>query len=97
MSQREYGTEAEHWIGDEELQQRIVERIDSDPAFWTARNKRRTKAMISVEVDDGYVTLSGTVRSPSERRRADILARALGARGVDNRLQLEGDLDARAS
>lgn len=84
-------------IDDEELQQRIVERIDSDSAFWTSQNRRRAKTAIAVDVDDGHVTLSGVVRSASERRRADILARALGARSVDNRLQIESDADAKAS
>ena len=44
-----------------------------------------------VEVDGGYATLSGIVKSQAERRRADILARALGAVGVDNRLRLEAE------
>jgi osmotically-inducible protein OsmY len=71
-------------LEDDELQQLILTRIDEDPAFWTG--KRRTS--IAVEVSDGYVTLTGVVRSPLERRRADLLARALGAAGVDNRLRL---------
>ncbi len=33
------------------------------------------------------MTLSGVVRTPLDSRRADILARALGAAGVDNRLR----------
>jgi hypothetical protein len=37
------------------------------------------------------------VRSPADRRRADILARALGALGVDNRIQLEAELDRKRS
>jgi osmotically-inducible protein OsmY len=41
-----------------------------------------------VEVDEGHVTLTGVVRTPLDRRRADILARALGAVSVDNRLQV---------
>lgn len=94
---RDYGSDRDRYIDDEELLQRIVDRIDSDPAFWSDGGKRKAKPMIAVDVDEGYVTLSGTVRSRSEKRRADILARALGARGVENRLQLEGDVDAKAS
>lgn len=99
MRRRSYGSETDPWLDDEELQQRIIDRIDSDPAFWagTGTGKRKAKTMIAVEVEDGYVTLSGIVRSASERRRADILARALGARGVENRLHLDGDIDAKAS
>jgi osmotically-inducible protein OsmY len=73
-------------LEDDELQQLIAERIDEDPAFWTGTGRRRT--IITVEVDDGHVILSGVVRSAMERRRADILARALGAAGVDNRLRV---------
>ena len=69
---------------DEELQQLITERIEEDPVFWTGSGRRRT--YVTVEVEDGHVILSGVVRSAMDRRRADILARALGATTVDNRL-----------
>jgi osmotically-inducible protein OsmY len=69
---------------DDELQQLITSRIEEDPAFWTGKRP----GAIVVEVDDGHVTLSGVVRTAMERRRADILARALGAAGVDNRLRV---------
>jgi osmotically-inducible protein OsmY len=79
-------------LDDDELQQLITERIDEDPTFWTGSGKRRVS--IIVEVDDGFVTLSGMVRTASDSRRADILARALGAAGVDNRLKvLEGSAE----
>jgi osmotically-inducible protein OsmY len=42
-------------------------------------------------VNDQHVTLKGVVRSAVERRRADILARALGAAGVDNQLRIADD------
>jgi osmotically-inducible protein OsmY len=71
-------------LEDEELQQLITERIEEDPVFWTGSGRRRT--YVTVEVEDGHVMLSGMVRSPLDRRRADILARALGAASVDNRL-----------
>ena len=80
---------------DEVLQQVITDGLHDDPMFWTGRGSRRT--MIVVEVDDGYVTLSGIVRTASEKRRADIIARALGAVGVDNRLQLDSDVAGRST
>ena len=78
---------------DEVLQQAITEGLHNDPVFWTGRGSRRTT--IVVEVEDGYVTLKGVVRSASEKRRADIIARALGATSVDNRLQLDADVAGR--
>lgn len=74
---------------DEELQQLITERIEEDPVFWTGSGRRRT--YVTVEVEDGHVMLTGVVRSPLDRRRADILARALGAASVDNRLGIAED------
>ena len=91
MRRRGYSRETDEWLDDEALRRLITDRVDNDPAFWMGRGKRRT--MIVVEVDEGYVTLTGIVRSQLERRRADILARALGALGVDNRLRLEHELD----
>lgn len=76
-------------LEDEELQQLITERIEEDPVFWTGAGRRRT--YVTVEVEDGHVMLSGLVRSPLDRRRADILARALGAVTVDNRLGVAED------
>ena len=43
---------------------------------------------LQLEVEDGHVTLNGVVRTKMDRRRADILVRALGALGVDNRLRV---------
>ena len=91
---QQFDTDTGVWADDEKLQQHIVDRIDSDPAFWTGQGRRRAKTAIAVEVEDGYVTLSGVVRSASEKRRADLLARARGARCVDNRLQVATDADA---
>ena len=34
------------------------------------------------------MTLTGNVRTALDRRRADLLARALGAAGVENRLRV---------
>lgn len=76
-------------LDDDELQLVITEQIEEDPSFWTGTGKSRT--VINVEVNDGHVTLKGVVRSPVERRRADILARALGAAGVENLLRVIDD------
>jgi osmotically-inducible protein OsmY len=76
-------------LDDDQLQQVITEQIDEDPSFWTGSGKNR--AIIHVEVTDGHVTLKGVVRSLVERRRADIIARALGASGVDNQLRTAND------
>ena len=76
-------------LEDEELQQLITDRIEEDPVFWTGSGRRRT--YVTVEVEDGHVMLSGVVRSALDRRRADILARALGAVSVDNRLGIAED------
>ena len=76
-------------LDDDELQLVITEQIEEDPAFWTGSGKSRT--VINVEVNDGHVTLKGIVRSAVERRRADILARALGAAGVENLLRTTED------
>ena len=91
MRRRGYASEPDEWTDDEALRRLITDRIDNDSTFWIGRGKRRT--MIVVDVEDGYVTLTGIVRSPADRRRADILARALGALGVDNRLRLERELN----
>ena len=73
-------------LEDDDFQQLITDRLEEDPTFWTGSGKRRT--VITVEVDDGHVTLNGVVRNRMDRRRADILVRALGALGVDNRLRV---------
>jgi osmotically-inducible protein OsmY len=80
-------------LEDEDLQQLIMERIEEDPVFWTGSGRRRT--YVTVEVEDGHVVLSGVVRSALDRRRADILARALGAASVDNRLGVAEDAAAK--
>ena len=76
-------------LDDDQMQLVISEQIEEDPSFWTGSSKSRT--VINVEVNDGHVTLKGVVRSAVERRRADIIARALGAFGVDNQLRIAGD------
>ena len=92
MVRRGYASDTDEGTDDERLQRLITDRIDSDSAFWMGAESRST--MIVVEVDEGYGTLSGSVRSAVERRRADIIARALGAVGVDNRLRLDEEIVA---
>jgi osmotically-inducible protein OsmY len=83
-------SDLETLIDDDALETMIIDKLDSDPAFWENRKNRKT--MITVEVDGGYAILNGIVKSQVERRKADILARALGALGVDNRLRLESEI-----
>jgi len=79
-------------LDDEELEQLISDRIDDDPIFHLSNGRR---ARITVEVDDGEATLRGVVRNASDKRRADIMARALGASTVDNQLATEEENEAR--
>ena len=66
-------------MDDETLRLLITNAFDNDAVFWR----------IAVEVDEGVVTVNGVVRNPAEKRRADIIARALGATAVDNRLRVD--------
>lgn len=81
-------------LDDDDLQELITDRLDADPVFHFGRD-RRTR--VEVEVDDGEVTLHGVVRTALDRRKADILARALGATTVDNQLRIEPEEPAAAS
>lgn len=69
---------------DDQLEHLIAESIGNHPKFWGA--------LILIEVEGGYATLTGIVRTEVDRRRADLLARAHGAIGVDNRLRIEADI-----
>ena len=73
-------------LHDDELQHLILERIEEDGSFAVAAGRGRT--VINVHVSDGEVTLTGVVRTAADRRRADLLARAMGAAGVDNQLRI---------
>ena len=81
-------------LDDDELQEIITDRIDDDPVFHLNNGRR---ARITVQVDDGEATLSGMVRTASDRRKADIMARALGARTVANQLAVEENLPPKPS
>jgi osmotically-inducible protein OsmY len=76
-------------LHDDELQHLILERIEEDGSFAVAAGRGRT--IINVHVSDGEVTLTGVVRSAADRRRADLLARAMGASSVDNQLRIADD------
>ncbi len=69
---------------DEELQQAILDRLQDDPAYYNGRKMR-----VSIDVDDGEVTARGAVRTFLERRKVDIVARALGASTVHNEIVIE--------
>ena len=73
-------------LDEDDLQHLIEERLDDDPTFHLGSGRR---ARFEVDVDDGAVTLRGVVRTALDRRKADIVARALGASTVDNRLRIE--------
>jgi osmotically-inducible protein OsmY len=97
MRRRDEELEADQWLGDDELQQRIADHIETDQSFWSGGVKRMARPVIEVDAVGGIVTLTGVVRTRSDRRRADLIARALGARSVDNRLHIQGEDDATAS
>jgi osmotically-inducible protein OsmY len=73
-------------LDDDELQELIEEQLGDDPVFHVGGSRRTP---LEVDVDDGVATLRGVVRRALDRRKADIVARALGATTVDNRLRIE--------
>jgi len=77
-------------LDDEDLQQAILEKLQDDPAYQDGRRLR-----VSVDVDDGEVTATGAVRTALERRKVDIVARALGATTVRNEIVIEDPADTR--
>ena len=79
-------------LHDDELQYLMLERIEEDGSFAVAAGRGRT--IINVQVSDGEVTLTGVVRSAADRRRADLLARAMGAASVDNQLRVADEMPA---
>jgi osmotically-inducible protein OsmY len=85
---RTFGSADREYMDDDTLRQVIKEVIYTDTVFSVGRGR---KGVITIDVHDGLVTLSGVVRSETEKRRADIIARGLGALGVENHLQVEGD------
>jgi osmotically-inducible protein OsmY len=77
-------------VDDDDLQQAILERLQDDPAYQNGRRLR-----VTVEVDDGEVTVRGYVRTALERRKVDIVARALGASTVNNEIVVEEQAEPR--
>jgi osmotically-inducible protein OsmY len=71
---------------DRALRTRISSRIEGDPAFWLRRDRPGT--LIVVNACAGCVTITGYVRTAGERTRVEAMARQLGARRVDNQLQI---------
>ncbi len=86
MNQRSLERKEKLPLDDDDLQDLIEDRLDADPVFHLGRDRR---VRVEVEVNDGEVILHGVVRTAMDRRKADILARALGATTVDNRLRVE--------
>ncbi len=79
-------TYRERIMDDDELEQGILEGLESDPAYHQGRRLR-----VSVEVNDGEVTVRGSVRTSLERRKVDIVARAVGAMKVNNEVVVSED------
>jgi hypothetical protein len=67
---------------DMKLEKKIDQRLQHDQKL-KARN-------VDASVSDGMVTLTGTVRTQSEKARAEHLAHTKGVNGVDNQIQIEG-------
>ena len=70
-------------LRDQQLELRIADSIGTHPMLWGA--------MITIEAQHGIVVLSGVVRTPLHRPLVDLLARKMGALGVDNRLRVGSD------
>jgi len=77
-------------LDDDDLQQAILDRLQDDPAYLNGRRLR-----VTVEVYDGDVSVRGSVRTALERRKVDIVARALGATTVKNEIVVEPPAEAR--
>lgn len=86
MHNRSIDTREKQALDDDDLEELIVQRLAADPVFQAGRDHR---LRVEVEVNDGEVTLRGTVRTALDRRKADIVARALGATTVNNQLRVE--------
>ena len=71
--------------GDAALKDRIERRLETDTAI--------RKYDVRVKVDDGDVTLDGTVASDSQKAEAARLARLAGVDDVDNDISVDKDAD----
>ena len=75
---------------DDRIRVRIATEIYTDPLFG---NYSRATPPIHVIVETGHVTLVGIVASDVERRKAELIARAVpGVFSVDDKLRLESEL-----
>jgi hyperosmotically inducible periplasmic protein len=73
---------------DEDLRRRVAKAIYSHPSFWSYG--AMSSPPIHIIVEDGHVTLKGTVSSQIERNMARSLATGLGERSLSNELKAEG-------
>ena len=71
--------------GDAALKDRIERRLETEPSI--------RKYDVRVKVDDGDVTLDGTVASDSQKAEAARLARLAGVDDVDNDISVDRDAD----
>jgi len=72
-------------VSDSALQDRIEHRLQIDP---TVR-----KYDIRVKVDDGDVTLRGTVASDDQKKEAERIAKLAGVDDIDNNIDVDKDAD----
>ena len=71
--------------GDAALKDRIERRLETDPSL--------RKYDVRVKVDDGDVTLDGTVATDTQKAEAARLARLAGVDDVDNDISVDKDAD----
>jgi hyperosmotically inducible periplasmic protein len=71
---------------DDDLRYRIARAVYGHPAFWKHASSRNPP--IHIIVEDGHVTLTGIVETPSERALARALASGSGERTLTNSLRL---------
>jgi osmotically-inducible protein OsmY len=86
MQRLDWSTDVSSAPRDRVLCARITSRIEGDPGFWLRHDRPGT--LIVIHAWSGCVSLNGFVRTPGERTRAEAIARHLGARRVDNRLEI---------
>jgi osmotically-inducible protein OsmY len=72
-------------VSDDALRDRIEHRLQTDPGL------RRYD--VRVKVDDGDVTLRGTVATDEQKHEAATLAKLAGVDDVDNKIDVDKDAD----
>ena len=78
---------------DDALRQQIARAIYGNASFWTYAVMRNPP--IHIVVDRNRVTLTGLVRSETDRRLAQALANQFNALSVANELKIEADMRGR--